>query len=83
MGIAGAAWATVISQVVSALVLLAYIPKFRSVHFERSDFKLSFEDVKVIASLGLTSFIFQIFCDDCTNHIEQLASYIRGTIGLW
>ena len=60
MGIAGAAWATVISQVVSALVLLAYIPRFRSVHFERSDFKLSLEDVKVIASLGLTSFIFQI-----------------------
>ena len=60
MGIAGAAWATVISQVVSALVLLAYIPKFRSVHFERSDFKLSFEDVKVIASRGLTSFIFPI-----------------------
>ena len=60
MGIAGAAWATVISQVVSALVLLAYIPRFRSVRFERSDFKLSFEDVKVIASLGLTSFIFQI-----------------------
>lgn len=60
MGIAGAAWATVISQIVSAIVLLAYIPRFRSVRFERSDFKLSFEDVKVIASLGLTSFIFQI-----------------------
>ena len=60
MGIAGAAWATVISQIVSAIVLLAYIPRFKSVRFERSDFKLSFEDVKVIASLGLTSFIFQI-----------------------
>ena len=60
MGIAGAAWATVISQVVSAIVLLAYIPRFRSVRFERSDFKLSIADVKVIASLGVTSFIFQI-----------------------
>ena len=60
MGIAGAAWATVISQIVSALVLVSYIPRFRSVHFEKGDFKLSFEDVKVIASLGLTSFIFQI-----------------------
>ena len=28
MGIAGAAWATVISQIVSALVLVAYIPRF-------------------------------------------------------
>ena len=60
MGIAGAAWATVISQVISAIVLLAYIPRFRSVRIERSDFKLSIADVKVIASLGITSFIFQI-----------------------
>ena len=60
MGIAGAAWATVISQVISAIVLLAYIPRFRFVRIERSDFKLSIADVKVIASLGITSFIFQI-----------------------
>ena len=60
MGIAGAAWATVISQVISAIVLLAYIPRFRFVRIEHSDFKLSIADVKVIASLGITSFIFQI-----------------------
>ncbi|MBR2547155.1 MAG: MATE family efflux transporter [Eubacterium sp.] len=37
-GIAGAAWATVISQVVSAVMLAAYFPRFRSVHFTWSDF---------------------------------------------
>lgn len=59
MGIAGAAWATVISQVVSALMLAFYLPRFRSVHFTWDDFKLRWSEVRVIMSLGLTSFIFQ------------------------
>ena len=37
-GIAGAAWATVISQIVSAVILGAYFPRFKSVHFELMDF---------------------------------------------
>ena len=60
MGIAGSAWATVLSQIVSALLLLAYIPKFRSVKFQWEDFIPHFKQVQAIASLGLTSFIFQI-----------------------
>ena len=60
MGIAGSAWATVLSQIVSALLLFAYIPKFRSVKFQWEDFIPHFKQVQAIASLGLTSFIFQI-----------------------
>lgn len=60
MGIAGAAWATVISQLVSALLLFAYIPKFRSVKFQWEDFIPHMKQVEAIAALGLTSFIFQI-----------------------
>ena len=60
MGIAGAAWATVISQMVSALLLFAYIPEFRSVKFQWEDFIPHMKQVKAIAALGLTSFIFQI-----------------------
>ena len=60
MGIAGAAWATVISQMVSALLLFAYIPKFRSVKFQWEDFIPHMKQVEAIAALGLTSFIFQI-----------------------
>ena len=37
-GIGGAAWATVISQVVSALMLGSYFPRFQSVHFDPRDF---------------------------------------------
>ena len=60
MGISGAAWATVISQLVSALLLFAYIPKFRSVKFQWEDFIPHMKQVEAIAALGLTSFIFQI-----------------------
>ena len=60
MGIAGAAWATVISQMVSALLLFVYIPKFRSVKFQWEDFIPHMKQVEAIAALGLTSFIFQI-----------------------
>ena len=60
MGISGAAWATVISQMVSALLLFAYIPKFRSVKFQWEDFIPHMKQVEAIAALGLTSFIFQI-----------------------
>lgn len=38
MGIAGSAWATVLSQMISALLLFSYIPKFRSVKFQWEDF---------------------------------------------
>ncbi len=37
-GIAGAAWATVISQIISAVILGAYFPRFQSVRFTWKDF---------------------------------------------
>lgn len=37
-GIAGAAWATVISQVISAVMLAVYFTRFQSVQFELRDF---------------------------------------------
>ena len=58
-GIAGAAWATVLSQVISALMLMAYFKRFRSVQMERTDFKPDWSILQDIASLGMASFIFQ------------------------
>ncbi len=60
MGIAGAALATVISQVVSAVILLAYFPRFKSVKIEKEDFIPRGFAIKSITTLGLTPFIFQI-----------------------
>lgn len=59
LGIAGAAWATVISQILSALILLAYFPKFKSVHFKPADFKPKMSEIFLICKLGMNSFIFQ------------------------
>ena len=58
-GIAGAAWATVISQIVSATLLLIYFPKFKSVKFSLNDFIPQLHYLKRIISLGFASFIYQ------------------------
>ena len=59
LGIAGAAWATVISQIVSASLLLIYFPGFKSVKFSLNDFIPQLYYLKRIISLGFASFIYQ------------------------
>ena len=59
LGIAGAAWATVISQIVSALLLLIYFSRFKSVKFSLNDFIPQLHYLKRIISLGFASFIYQ------------------------
>ena len=58
-GIAGAAWATVIGQVIGAVILFAYIPRFKSVKFEVKDFIPKWKWIWVMIKLGFNSFIFQ------------------------
>lgn len=58
-GIAGSAWATVISQFLSAMILLFYFPRFKSVKFTKQDFIPQFSLLKIAVSLGMTSFVFQ------------------------
>lgn len=69
MGIAGAAWATVISQIVSAVLLLIYFPKFETVKFKLTDFLPRFCAMRTIAALGMTSFVFQF-----SNMIVQIVT---------
>lgn len=59
MGMAGAAWATVISQILSAFLLVLYFPRFRAVKFTWKDFIPKLRVMREIISLGITSFIFQ------------------------
>lgn len=54
MGVAGAAWATVISQLVSGILCLAYIAKRIDIlHIKRGDAKLDFYYVKRLCTVGL------------------------------
>ncbi|MBO5776566.1 MAG: MATE family efflux transporter [Clostridia bacterium] len=59
-GIAGAAWATLIGQIVSAVVCALYFLKFKNVRPQLKDFIPNFRLVKAIAYVGMSSFIFQI-----------------------
>jgi len=45
-GIAGSAWASVISQFLSAVILLFYFPRFKSVKFKKEDFIPKFSLLK-------------------------------------
>lgn len=56
MGIAGAAYATITGQIISALIVLYYFRrKFQTAKLERRHFRPSFDRARVIASLGAAS----------------------------
>ncbi|SHJ68591.1 MATE family efflux transporter [Hespellia stercorisuis] len=59
-GIKGAAFATIIGQIVSGLLVLFYFWKLKKMELEAGMFRLRFHDVAMIASLGASSFINQI-----------------------
>ena len=59
-GIKGAAWATVIGQVVSGILVVVYFWKFRKMYLEKSMLKPRLHYLKAITALGLASCINQI-----------------------
>ena len=60
MGVEGAAIATVISQIVTFLINVFYIKKFKSVKVGKEELKLQFQVVKKVSALGISSFITQM-----------------------
>lgn len=60
MGVEGAAIATVIAQILTLVLNLAYIKKFKSITITKDALKLDFKVVKKVASLGISSFITQM-----------------------
>ena len=69
MGIQGAAIATVISQIVSAAILMAYFPRFDFVKLSVRDFIPNFKILLGIIALGFSVFIFQM-----SNVVIQIVS---------
>ena len=59
-GVAGAAIATVISQIVTFILNIIYIKKFKSIKITKECFKLKASVCKRIAMLGISSFITQM-----------------------
>ena len=59
-GVKGAAWATIIGQILNAFLYLAYIWKFKSIRLEKESFRISRKTMVKVSSLGVSSFITQI-----------------------
>ncbi len=59
LGVKGGAIATVIGQIVSFIIAIIYLKKFKTIKLEHDDFKLSKNILKIL-SLGLSSFITQL-----------------------
>ena len=55
MGIAGAAWATIIGQFISSLLTFRYLYRFKSIKISLTKMKPKLTYLKVIASLGMAS----------------------------
>ena len=57
MGVEGAAIATVISQIATFIINIAYIKKFKSIKLAKKNFKLYGKTVRKVTLLGISSFI--------------------------
>ena len=77
-GIKGAAWATVIGQVVSGILVVIYFGKFRKMYLEMSMLKLSSECLKAIISLGMASCINQIAMAIVQIVLNNILRYYGG-----
>lgn len=77
-GIKGAAWATVIGQVVSGILVVIYFGKFRKMYLELSMLKPSSECLKAIISLGMASCINQIAMAVVQIVLNNILRYYGG-----
>ncbi|MCG4877771.1 polysaccharide biosynthesis C-terminal domain-containing protein, partial [Eggerthella lenta] len=59
-GMMGAALATIIGQIVTAILALYYVKHLKSVTLTKSSFHLRFSLLKQILPLGISSFLTQI-----------------------
>ncbi len=60
MGIAGAAWATIIGQIVSGIMVLGYLTNFKTVHISLKSLRPSKDSWLPILSLGIAPFFNQM-----------------------
>lgn len=81
-GIKGAAWATVIGQVVSGILVIIYFWKIRHMELKRYMLKPRLGYLKMIASLGVASFanqiaiaLVQIIMNNTLRHYGAMSGY--------
>ena len=83
MGIAGAAWATVIAQTAAMLVVLAHFNnKSRPFHFERGIFRLDMRVAKDSLAIGMGPFLMNAAACLVTLFINQQLRNYSGDLGI-
>lgn len=82
MGIAGAAWATVVGQILSAVLVFFYLPRFKTVPLGVRDFAPSGKHLRAIAALGAAScfnqlamMVTQIVMNNVLRHYGENSAY--------
>lgn len=81
-GMAGAALATVIGQIVSAAIVVVYMTRFKKANLNRKHLIVKFASVAEVASVGMASFfnqvaimIVQIVLNNLLKHYGELSVY--------
>jgi len=81
-GMAGAAWATVIGQFISSVIVVLYLRKFKTTDLTKQHFIPQFSYIKRIASIGMASCfnqlaiaIVQIVLNNSLRHYGSLSKY--------
>ena len=83
MGIAGAAWATVISQTVAMFVVLHHFnDKSRAFHFEKGIFRLELRIAKDSLAIGMGPFLMNAAACLVTLFINQQLRDYSGDLGI-
>lgn len=59
-GVEGAAWATILGQILTFVISAAYLPKMKTIRIKRTDMKLELKTAKTLMGYGISSFITQI-----------------------
>ena len=84
MGMSGAAYATIIGQIISGVLVLCYFRKFKTFKLKKQDFLLKFESLARIIKLGtaagahqLAVTIVQIVMNNTLGHYGELSQYGR------
>ena len=81
-GMAGAAWATVIGQVVSGIIVIIYMAKYKNANLEWKHLKVNISCVGEVAAIGMASFfnqlammVVQIVMNNLLKHYGALSIY--------
>lgn len=81
-GMKGAAWATVIGQVISAIIVVVYAFHYKTVSLNKEHIRIKAFTAKRIASIGMASFfnqiaigIVQVVLNNSLRHYGELSKY--------